>query len=710
MDIETVSVNSNLKLDKIFMRHLSLLTLLCVFNCIFSPEMLNAVDLPYAESIVLNKKQSFASQVVHPDKVYEVRDDFDLKGQTIVLPESSQIIFNGGSIKGGVLVGNRSLITFLSGGIYLELKGSFRNDTFDITWFGAKPSYGGEIIDNTEALNVALLSSGSTSVPLKVPTGTFYHDGLILPANASITGSSINNSVLRLMPSSHNSNLTIVNNGCQVSNLTIYGNDKNQRFEITYDEHDGNGITICNGSRLGYNTFECTNTKLFNLIINRCGNCGLAILDKHKWVYNFYNITISRCGNIGFLDKSSDNNYLGFNISHCENAGMVVKGGRNRYTTFKVFVCGYNYRNAENGKRPQSVYWQGVRVEGIHNILSSFDIQECGAELLYVGTNARGNNITATLDRPGFGSKYIGDYRSYDIQGYGNILDLVSLKSESYHELPGRALNSNMLILAQDNSNGCSISPVTYPYPVKSNHVEPLFCSFASTTGTRIKESNQDKYISFSDHKAVLNKSLDLMMTLNNTNELAVSVSFRLYLQKGESRTFYYVFDSPYSAVSIKILRGDSGFYSELRNNSVEVSKSVQASGNDYVDVYINKNGCDVSCILKDKTGVVINRINSPDEPFVRSSVLQSFRLSSGAVLSDLHVVRGQVSDPIDIKTTYGLYLPMAVDLSAELDDVQSDISRPMVNVKGFMFFDENLGKPIWWDGENWIDAYGNRV
>lgn len=662
------------------------------------------------ERIVLSNRMSFAQQVKNPNTIYEIRYDFDLNGQSVNLPESVTIFINGGTLKNGAVVGNKSLISYAGGILSVELDGTFRNTSFDITWFGAQMSSGNELVDNTAILNQALKSSGNTKVPLSVPSGIFYHDGLVMPENSSIIGSSINGSVLRLLPSSRNSNITIVNNNCQVSDITLWGNDMNQRFDLAYDELEGNGITICNGSRIGYKATECTNTKIFNLIIKCCGNCGLALLDKHKWVYNFYNITISRCGNIGFLDKSSDNNYQGFNISHCENAGMVVKGGRNRYTAFKVFVCGYNYRNAENGKRPQSVYWQGVRVEGIHNILSSFDIQECGAELLYIGTNARGNNITATLDRPGFGAKYMGDYRSYDIQGYGNMLDLVSLKSESYHELPGRALNSNMIILAQDNSNGCSISPVTYPYPVKSNHIEPLFCSFASTTGTRIKDSNQDKYISFSDHKAVLSKSLDLMLALNNTNDLAVSVSFRLYLQKGESRTFYYVFDSPYSAVSIKILRDDSGFYSELRNNSVAVSKSVQASGNDYVDVYINKNGCDVSCILKDKTGVVINRINSPDESFVNTSVLQSFRLSSGAVLSDLHVVRGQVSDPIDIKTTYGLYIPMAVDLSAELDDVKSDVSRPMVNIKGFMFFDENLGKPIWWDGKNWIDAYGNRV
>lgn len=670
----------------------------------------NSEDFSTLERVVLSEHMPFAQQVKNPNTIYEIRYDFDLKGQRVNLPESVTIFLNGGSLKNGILVGNKSLMSYGGGRMSVELKGTFKNDSFDITWFGAQMSSGNELIDNTAILTLALKSSGNTKVPLSVPSGTFYHSGLVMPENSSIIGSSINGSVLRLLPSSSNSNITIVSNNCQVSDVTLWGNDMNQRFELSYDEHKGNGITICNGSRIGSTTSECTNTKIFNLIITRCGNCGLAILDKHKWVYNFYNITISRCGNIGFLDKSSDNNYQGFNISHCENAGMVVTGGRNRYSTFKVFVCGYNYRNVKDGKRPESIYWQGVRVEGIHNILSAFDIQECGGELLFIGKNARGNHVTATLDRPGFGSMFVTDFRSYDVQGYGNILDLVSLSGASYNELPGKALNSNLVMLAQDGSFGCAISPETYPYPVKSNYLEPLLCSISSTAGVAVNDSNESKYLTFADNRATLKKTLDLVVAQNNSSSLAVSVSFRLFLSKGESRTFYYVFDSPYSTISFKVLRDNSGFYSEVRNSSVEISKSVPPSGNDYVDVYINKNGCDVTCLLKDENNVVISRIDSPDEPFVASAVLKSFRITAGTVLSDLHVLKGQVSDPIDIKSKYGLYMPMATDLSARLDEVNSDSSRPVVTVRGFMFFDEKLGKPIWWNGYNWIDAYGNRI
>ena len=264
------------------------------------------------ERIVLSNRMSFAQQVKNPNTIYEIRYDFDLNGQSVNLPESVTIFINGGTLKNGAVVGNKSLISYAGGILSVELDGTFRYTSFDITWFGAQMSSGNELVDNTAILNQALKSSGNTKVPLSVPSGIFYHDGLVMPENSSIIGSSINGSVLRLLPSSRNSNITIVNNNCQVSDITLWGNDMNQRFDLAYDELEGNGITICNGSRIGYKAKECTNTKIYNLIIKCCGNCGLALLDKHKWVYNFYNVTISRCGNIGFLDKSSDNNYQGF--------------------------------------------------------------------------------------------------------------------------------------------------------------------------------------------------------------------------------------------------------------------------------------------------------------------------------------------------------------------------------------------------------------
>ena len=36
--------------------------------------------------------------------------------------------------------------------------------------------------------------------------------------------------------------------------------------------------------------------------------------------------------------------------------------------------------------------------------------------------------------------------------------------------------------------------------------------------------------------------------------------------------------------------------------------------------------------------------------------------------------------------------------------------ARPIVEVIGTVHFDTTLGKPIWWDGTDWVDATGTPV
>lgn len=36
---------------------------------------------------------------------------------------------------------------------------------------------------------------------------------------------------------------------------------------------------------------------------------------------------------------------------------------------------------------------------------------------------------------------------------------------------------------------------------------------------------------------------------------------------------------------------------------------------------------------------------------------------------------------------------------------------RPVSGIlTGFQYFDTDLGKPIWWNGESWVDATGTEV
>ena len=95
----------------------------------------DSVCLAMSERVVLSNRMSFAQQVKDPNTIYEIKYDFDLKGQSVNLPESAILYINGGSLKNGLIVGNKSLISYGGGSMSVELKGSFRYDSFDIRMY-----------------------------------------------------------------------------------------------------------------------------------------------------------------------------------------------------------------------------------------------------------------------------------------------------------------------------------------------------------------------------------------------------------------------------------------------------------------------------------------------------------------------------------------------------------------------------------------------
>ncbi|MDO6810407.1 hypothetical protein Q4603_17425 [Zobellia galactanivorans] len=76
----------------------------------------------------------------YSDSVWEIRYDFDLAGQTVILPENVTIRFNGGVLANGTVRGDESVIeTKTEDQIFdaLDLEGSFTTDYLKPQWFGA---------------------------------------------------------------------------------------------------------------------------------------------------------------------------------------------------------------------------------------------------------------------------------------------------------------------------------------------------------------------------------------------------------------------------------------------------------------------------------------------------------------------------------------------------------------------------------------------
>lgn len=71
---------------------------------------------PYS-SKVLKAGMPFSAQITDEDTKYIIKYDFDLDGETITIPENCTLDFDGGSVNNGCIIGNN---TFLSGNIANE--------------------------------------------------------------------------------------------------------------------------------------------------------------------------------------------------------------------------------------------------------------------------------------------------------------------------------------------------------------------------------------------------------------------------------------------------------------------------------------------------------------------------------------------------------------------------------------------------------------
>lgn len=120
---------------------------------------------------ILRRGSSFASQVTLPNTIYEIRYDFDLGGGDAVVPENVILLFIGGSLKNGTLVGNNTCISSSLCKIFgnnLELSGTFKGSSYP-EWYGSFPD---ETASICVALSINKLFNGFNVVELQY--GTYY--------------------------------------------------------------------------------------------------------------------------------------------------------------------------------------------------------------------------------------------------------------------------------------------------------------------------------------------------------------------------------------------------------------------------------------------------------------------------------------------------------------------------------------------------------
>lgn len=396
--------------------------------------------------IKLNAGIAFHTQVDcrlqgETNAVYEISSVFDIEGKEVEMPAGCTLLFNGGRIKNGKLVGNNSKIESTAVQIFenIEFKGLWDNDVAYPEWYGA---IGNGVEDDTKELYEAVCSPISKRLLLKKTylvcnsTPRVVKTGLMIIEGGRIvcTGAGLH----------------INGNNLTIKDIVINGNAKSKAQRLNYS-HAGLSISGNN------NTIE--NVEVYNI-----GSCGIRVGGK--------NITVRKV--------RSHDNHMGL---------VVTNSARN------VQIIGSWFENNN------VVSWSGADGILFQRTASDVIVEDChiinnGEHGVYFqGQNAvfRNNVICGNkLDGLKFGS--------YDDGGYvyqGEKIDLWVKGTKGvpgYNNevnMPGYGV-SNVLIeknYIKNNGGGDAIffQPSAKGVQIRDNIIEnnDITCSFFNYTGDK---------------------------------------------------------------------------------------------------------------------------------------------------------------------------------------------------------------------------------
>lgn len=200
---EIYQVGGELPSDEGITSHLGYASIELPSNVDSAYLVINVVVYNDATYFIKKAKVSDTSKVVNipiaintANTIFIISYDFDLNGSILELPENSVLKFEGGSIKNGFIVGNRTTIEAGPDdnifGRDTELTGSWKNHVWRAKWFGA---YADGVRDDTKILQKMLNLSETTTtrdIVLDWYDCTFRTTkGLIIKDSTVITGGTI---------------------------------------------------------------------------------------------------------------------------------------------------------------------------------------------------------------------------------------------------------------------------------------------------------------------------------------------------------------------------------------------------------------------------------------------------------------------------------------------------------------------------------------
>lgn len=646
---------------------------------------------------IIDGKNILTQEMVNqPHTIYMIQYDYDLNGATIRIPEGCVFDFQGGSLSNGFIAGNNTAIISVDRKIFSNIKflNSLFSNAFKVEWFGAIVS---DNIDSSFAFNEALANVSNVEA-----NGEIYYLEYPIVINSDYKTLKCKGRLLCKY------GINGIESNAKYLNIQINQLISDYSPDNLYGDTLGSGIKINNNFNSVISIDFITNFKYGIHLCPRIIEGGERVSGIQYVKFNFSQITAYTCilmdvdvvtdtpgslwitesqFNGGRLKGYNGISFIGYEESVSEINGHVFNsiGFEKIYNPIALKKCvnskflnlrmsediyGEYYLNLENCSR---LYFD-IKSNSIGDkvrIINSPFITVNDDSIVLPLTGVRNSSFRyATLDDD---CKYIIN----KINSHTIFSDDIVVDNNTY-------ITPSDLVTKIDDVNYSSIHKKIHilngETTINIGHVRGLdsvpYCLF-------IYNPNNFNYSILSDERVIYRSS------------------------KSMDYIYLYIDKTGYKACS-------SVIGNKIRLTQLKYYKLIDSSNlNSY-----NKFNLSVNRIAFSK-----NIFNTYDYSILYStSGEESFINISSPKVADYISFHKDESNNLYIKSVYNSVISSdffdikEVDIdegklsAVPVSNLLKGVDRPGNVETGYLYFDDNLGKPIWWNGSSWVDASGSTV
>lgn len=646
---------------------------------------------------IMDGKNTLTQEMVNqPHTIYMIQYDYDLNGATIRIPEGCVFDFQGGSLSNGFIAGNNTAIISVDRKIFSNIKflNSLFSNAFKVEWFGAIVS---DNIDSSFAFNEALANVSNVEA-----NGEIYYLEYPIVINSDYKTLKCKGRLLCKY------GINGIESNARYLNIQINQLISDYSPDNLYGDTLGSGIKINNNFNSVISIDFITNFKYGIHLCPRIIEGGERVSGIQYVKFNFSQITAYTCilmdvdvvtdtpgslwitesqFNGGRLKGFNGISFIGYEESVSEINGHVFNsiGFEKIYNPIALKKCvnskflnlrmsediyGEYYLNLENCSR---LYFD-IKSNSIGDkvrIINSPFITVNDDSIVLPLTGVRNSSFRyATLDDD---CKYIIN----KINSHTIFSDDIVVDNNTY-------ITPSDLVTKIDDVNYSSIHKKIHilngETTINIGHVRGLdrvpYCLF-------IYNPNNFNYSILSDGRVIYrsSKSMDyIYLYIDKTGYKACSSVIGNKIRLTQLK-YYKLIDS-------SKLNSYNKF--NLSVNRIAFSKNI-FNTYDYSILYSTSGEESFINISSPKVADYISFHKDESNNLYIKSVYNSVISSDFFDIKEVDIDEGKLS---------------AVPVS----NLLKGVDRPGNVETGYLYFDDNLGKPIWWNGSSWVDASGTTV